>query len=334
VKILVIRLARFGDVVLLLPALTQLKASVPDAHLSLLTGHRCSPLAEMCPAIDEVLSVDRISMRDGPPWRALAGIGGLISDIRRRNFDLVMDCHSLRETNLLAWVSGAKQRIGLKRFDQSHLGFCFNAPPVMEDKSIHVSEMFMKIVHRFGSGSTPAMPSIVVPDEAKQWASRALPSRPLVALYIDAPVPERIWPAERFAVVGDHIVNHWDAEVTVLAGPGRKSAAEQCRARMRFAAKCHDLSDLRIPQLAAAVEASSFFVSNDTGPMHLGPALGVQTLGLFSVGVPEHFRPTGPLDGVLRGTPIECIQTEDVIGKMEEMRRGGAVPTARPDPLY
>ena len=321
-KILVIRLARFGDVVLLLPALTQLKASLPDAHLSLLTGHRCSPLAEMCPAIDEVLSVDRISMRDGPVWRAVTRIGGLVFDVRRRNFDLVMDCHGLGETNLLAWVSGSKRRFGLKRFDQSYLSFCFNAPPVMEDKSIHVAEMFMRIVQGFGTSTMPA-PPIVVPDDARQWARRTLPSRPFVAFYIDAPVPERTWPVERFAEVADHVVSHWGVNVAVFSGPGRGRLVERCRDRMRFPDRCHALTDLSIPQLAAAIETASFLVSNDTGPMHLGPSLGVQTLGIFSVGIPENFRPTGIFDGFVRSNPIENIETEEVIGKLEEMWRVG-----------
>src|SRR5262249_34424670 len=142
VKLLAIRFARFGDIVLLLPALCRLKSAQPDVHLTFLTGHRCAPLAAMCPAIDEVISVDRIAMRDGPWCSAIRDMGRLIRDVRRRKFESVMDCHGLRETNLLAWLSGSRQRWGLKRFDQSYLSFCFNRPPVEEDKNIHVSEVF------------------------------------------------------------------------------------------------------------------------------------------------------------------------------------------------
>jgi len=92
---------------------------------------------------------------------------------------------------------------------------------------------------------------------------------------------------------------------------------------MRFPDRCHALTDLSIPQLAAAIETASFLVSNDTGPMHLGPSLGVQTLGIFSVGIPENFRPTGIFDGFVRSNPIENIETEEVIGKLEEMWRVG-----------
>src|SRR5262249_26424635 len=125
VKILAIRFARFGDIVLLLPALTLIKARLPGCYIALLTDRRWAPLASMCPAIDEVLSVDRIGMRDGRPIDAVARIFQLVKDLRRRKFDAAVDCHGFRETNLLSWFSGAPLRLGLKRFDQSFLGFCF-----------------------------------------------------------------------------------------------------------------------------------------------------------------------------------------------------------------
>ena len=119
----------------------------------------------MCPAIDEVITVDRIKMRDGPAWRAIIGMLRLMRDLRRRKFDATLDFHGFRETNLLTWWSGAPERWGLKRFDQSFFGFCFNRPPVVEDKSLHASEMFLRIVQGIAPIPTTAepSPSLVVP---------------------------------------------------------------------------------------------------------------------------------------------------------------------------
>ncbi len=124
-SILAIRFARLGDVILLLPALTAIKLSLPHARLTLLTGHRCADIAGMCPAVDEVIAVDRIAMRDGPVRNALRDVKQLVSDIRSRNFDAVIDFHSFRETNLLTWFSRAPLRIGLKRYNEAFLSFCF-----------------------------------------------------------------------------------------------------------------------------------------------------------------------------------------------------------------
>src|SRR2546422_3582979 len=191
-KILAIRFARLGDTVLLLPALSLLKRAFPDARLTLLTGHTCAPVAEMCPAIDEVLAVDRLEMRDGPAFKALRDIQRLVRDVRRRRFDLAIDFHSFRETNLLTWISGAPVRIGMKRYQGPYLSFCFNRPAVLEDKSLHVSAMFKKVVAATiplaeeGAKCEPdkAKPQeLTIPDGLIRWADLLSSNKLRLALY-------------------------------------------------------------------------------------------------------------------------------------------------------
>lgn len=306
-RILAIRLARFGDIVLLLPALALLKARLPESHLTLLTDTRWGPLAEMCPAIDQVLTVDRVRMRDGPFWRAVAGMFRLAMDLRRRRFDKVIDCHGFRETNLLTWWSGAPQRWGLKRFDQSFFGFCFNQPPVLEDKSLHAFESFARLVQGVAPVSNSIVPSasIEIPPDALEWSRINLPSGRFVVLFVDAPVKERIWPLDRFARLADHIVTNLDRSVVVV-GNSRQ-------ALNHFGPGVRVFSDLSIARLAAVIASASMLVSNDTGPMHLGPALNVPTIGIFSVGIPTHFRPTGAGDRYVQGNPIEKVGVEEVV---------------------
>jgi len=313
VKVLAIRLGRFGDLVLLLPALTLLKARLPECHLTLLTDTRWAPLAEMCPAVDEIIPIDRMKMRDGRFWRAIAAILSLMRDLRRRRFDAVLDCHGFRETNLLTWWSGAPQRWGLKRFDQSFLGFCFNKPPVVEDKSLHASESFFRLVRSFAPASSglTQQPPLVIPAGALRWAAENLPRSPYVALFVDAPVTERIWPLDRFAALAEHIIKEHDCSVVVVGGNSKRFE--------RRVEGIHLFSDLSISYLAALVSRARILVSNDTGPMHLGPALGVPTVGIFSVGIPTHFKPTGPGDQYVQGNPIEKVTVNDVVNAVDQV---------------
>jgi ADP-heptose:LPS heptosyltransferase len=283
VKILAIRFARLGDVILLLPALRSLKAAFPDARLTFLTGHRCAPLANLCPQIDEVIAVDRVAMRDGPVWRALRKMAGLVREIRGNRFDIVVDFHSFRETNLLTWVSGAPVRVGMKRYNAPYLSFCF------------------------------------IPDDLRTWAGQNLPAGPKIALYADAPVGDRVWPPERFASVADFAVERLGATVLVFSGEEGSGLAERVRKASRIPARMLTFTSVTIPELAALIASTQLLVSNDTGPMHLGPALGVPTLGLFSVGYPEHFRPTGPADRFLRANPIDGISVAAVIEAVDQM---------------
>jgi ADP-heptose:LPS heptosyltransferase len=319
VNILAIRLARFGDVVLLLPALTALKSNVPESRLTFLTDHRLSSLAEMCPSIDDIIAIDRIAMRDGSPLASLKSMRNVIREVRHRRFDLAIDFHGFRETNLLTWLSGSPKRLGLKRFDQSYLDFCFNLPPVLEDKTIHAAEVFMKVTERFGAGKSSTVPAMVVPEASRQWAKANL-SPPYAALYVDAPTSKRIWPPECFASVADHLSLRCGLQVVVISGAEGSDLLTRIQKASRSSEQIHAFSNLTISQLAAVVQAADIWISNDTGPMHLGPILGVPTLGLFSIGLPEHFRPTGPFDRYVLANPIERITVTEVIDNVERLR--------------
>ena len=271
----------------------------------------------MCPAIDSVISLDRVALRDGSVIEAVRAIARLVRKIRTEKFDLVIDFHGFRETNLLAWVSGAQKRLGLQRFDAAFLSFCFNLPPIQEDKLLHAGEVFMRVVESLGCRKEPGK-ALRISDSDRQWAQSRM-TRGAVVLYVDAPVPERIWPSARFAAVADVIVERYGVPVVVVAGPQGHSLIEAVNQASQDAAKLQCFTGITISQLAAIIDMATLLISNDTGPMHLGPALGVPTLGIFSVGFPEHFRPRGARDRYLRGNPIDMVGVDEVLRVVEQM---------------
>jgi ADP-heptose:LPS heptosyltransferase len=244
----------------------------------------------------------------------------LVREIRRRRFDLVIDFHGFRETNLLAWSSGAKRRFGVKRVHGSHLGFCFNEPLVLEDKALHAAEMFKKVIEPLALAPISVITTLVIPEDLRRWAEDLMPpSAHRIAFYVDAPALDRVWPAESFAAVADYAMEKWNAQILVLSGNGGEERVRRVLRASRYSVRIQACSQLTIPQLAAVIRSCLLLVSNDTGPMHLGPAVGVPTIGLFSVGFPEHFRPTGPLDRFIRANPIEHIDVNEVVAAMESV---------------
>jgi ADP-heptose:LPS heptosyltransferase len=274
----------------------------------------------MCPAIDDIIAVDRIAIRDGSRLASLRSMRDVIREVRHRRFDLAIDFHGFRETNLLTWLSGSPKRLGLKRFDQSFLNFCFNLPPVLEDKSIHASEVFLKVAERFGVQKSSTVSAMVVPEASQQWVRATLGLRPYVALYVDAPTRKRIWPSEHFASAADYLTVQCGLQVVLISGPDGSQLLTRIQEASSSMEHIRAFSNLTIPQLAAVVQAAEIWISNDTGPMHLGPILGVPTLGLFSIGLPGHFRPTGPNDRYVLANPIERITVREVIDNVEKLR--------------
>ena len=331
-NILAIRFARIGDVVLLLPALALLKGSFNGARLTLATGSRAAPVAELCPYIDEVISVDRLRMRDGPSLETLRDIWRLIGDLRSRQFDLVVDFHSFRETNLLTRLSGARHRLGMKRADRAYLPFCFNLTPALEDKKLHVADMFQKVVEHV-PGVDPGLvvesPVIEVNPDVRVPVRSQDDGRPVVVVYVGASVSQRRWPASRFAALVSRVAARWNAMVLILSG---FSDAERSIARqvgVESGAVAETLIGLGIQEMAAVISQADLLVSNDSGPMHIGSALGVATLGIFSSSLPEHYRPLGNKDRFIKKDSVEEVQVDEVLemmGQMEVMDYPGHQP--------
>jgi ADP-heptose:LPS heptosyltransferase len=326
-----IRFARLGDVALLLPAFARLRAAYPAAHLALMTGTPYAPLARLCPWINEVIAVDRLALRDGPRLEAAREIVSLIRGIRSRRFDLTIDFHSFRETNLLTWLSGTTHRLGMKRADRAYLSFCFNLEPVTEEKSLHVSEMFRRVVD--GVPGLPdclpaAGPSVIVPsDVTSRLRARYLsevPATAVVAVYAGASVKSRRWPPNRFAAIVDHVTTNWGAAVLILAGASEheEEICRQIGGLVQDPQRISVVTGLGILELAGAIGLARLLVSNDTGPMHLGPALGVPTLGIFSESDPSHYSPTGEADRYVWRETIDAVTTQDVIDAMESIWGG------------
>ena len=328
-KILAIRLSGIGDVVLLMPALAHLKESFGNAHVTLLTGTQCVSVAELCPYIDDVIPVDRYALSRVSWLQALAKIRELARKVRKSGFDLVVDFHSLRETNLLAWASRARYRAALRRSQRAYLGFCFNLEPTVQDETLHIRQTFGRVAENL-PGVNPMRtdwhPVIELRPDLHKRAAQLRPPGAFIALYVGASRAPRCWAASRFAAVAAHAIDILGLSVLVISG---SSAEEQLVAHEVIEAAGDRagifLADsLSFPEVVAVIEVADLLVSNDTGPMHVGPALGTPTIGIFGGGAPYMYRPTGPLDRYVDGPSMDAIAVEPVIravdGVWDEMK--------------
>jgi heptosyltransferase-2 len=115
-RILVVRLDEIGDVVMTTPLLRELRRNAPRAWITLVVKPGIVNLVELCPHVDEVLSMDpegaallRPALRHGRALRLA------LRRLRPRGFDLAIlprwdvdGCHGV----FLQYLSGAGRRVG------------------------------------------------------------------------------------------------------------------------------------------------------------------------------------------------------------------------------
>jgi ADP-heptose:LPS heptosyltransferase len=285
-NILVIDFGQLGDVVLSLPALAAIRQKFPRSRVTVAVGRAAAPVVELAGLVDEVLPVDRVGLRDGAKILSIFRIGQLVRKVRRKKFDFVIDLHSLSETNLLGFLSGASQRLFSRRPGRS-LDYFSNFRPrsPIEDRSKHAIDRYLDVIKPLNIGEVSRVPRLPVRADDTRAVDEILKrlkaetSALTVGMFPGAGHPSRRWPIERFAELAWMLERNDGLRVALFAGPEERTIVR--RARPSFPPSTVVLDRLTIPQVAAAAARLAVFVSNDTGPMHIAAAVGTPVVVLM-----------------------------------------------------
>lgn len=317
-NILVIDFGQMGDVMLSLPALAALRQRFPRARITVAVGKPGKQIVELAACADEVLVVDRVALRDGFAPASLFRIAQIVKEVRRRRFDFVVDLHSLSETNLLGYLSGAPHRLYSRRPGRS-LDFLSNFRPVapVEDREKHAVERYLDVLAPLKVGEVsraPRLPLRVEAERAVDQLFRKLKTgtdAPLVGVFPGAGNPSREWKLERFAEIAERVARNDGLRTVVFLGPEERARSREIRAA--FPQRTTSVVEkLDIPQLACALARMSVLVSNDTGPVHVAAAVGTPVVVMVGRPTRDGYEPVGARHRVIYGRDIDSITVEEV----------------------
>jgi ADP-heptose:LPS heptosyltransferase len=315
-NILVIDFGQLGDVVLSLPALAALRARFPRAQVTVAVGRSAAPVVELAGVADQTLPVDRVALRDGPKALSVLRIAGLVRDVRRARFDFVVDLHSLSETNLLGFLSGAPARLYKRRPGRS-LDFLsnFRPPPPPEDTARHAVDCYLDVLAPLGVRDVSRVPRLRPRPEDDRAVdellrkAQAAGDGPLVGMFPGAGHPSRRWPLARFAELSRRFDLGDGLRTVLFAGPEERPLVREMR--QTFPRSTVILDRLTVPQLASAAARLAVFVSNDTGPMHVAAAVGTPVVVLLMQHPKmKNYLPPGERHRVVSGPNINDITTD------------------------
>jgi ADP-heptose:LPS heptosyltransferase len=321
-NILVIDFGQLGDVVLSLPALKAIRERFAEAKITLFVGKSPAQFARISGLADEVIMVDRVELRDGPRLRSIREVFRIVGDIRRRRFDLVIDLHSLSETNLLGFLSGAKYRLYANRENRSldRLGR-FPSKPALEDKSMHLTDRYLDVLRPLGINDTPRFVEIAPPEEDIKeiralYTKLGLDGKTLIGLFLGAGHPSRRWSVGNFAELTKGLIKDESSRVLVFLGPEEFHLLDEIHEK--FPPGAIILDKLKLLPLFAALSLLDVLVSNDTGPMHLAAIAGARIVLIWDKRGNPIFMPlTEKLTLVSSGT-IDEIGVDEVFNAVND----------------
>jgi ADP-heptose:LPS heptosyltransferase len=114
----------------------------------------------------------------------------------------------------------------------------------------------------------------------------------LMAFHPTGSDPYKWWPAASFVELGNFLYASYQAPLLIISGTSDRPQAEAIAARLTGPSL---VTGGRLPLLtvAALLSRCRLLVANDSGPFHLGLALGVPTIGLLGADDPKRVGPYG-----------------------------------------
>ena len=306
-RILVIRLSAIGDIVMASPLVHALRRRYPEAHIAWVVQPESRALLVDHPELDEVIVWPRNEWRQlirGKRFLALwRHIREFRKALRARGFDLAIDLQGLFKSGLLAWLSGAKERVGLGSREGSQ---CFMTRVVPKGgRPELIGSEYRFLADKLGLPTDDFCMRVGIGDEAARSADKLrkahVADRPYAVICPFTTRPQKHWFNEHWAALVPRLREELGLEVIMLGGPGDRAAA-------RAVAESADVVDLvgetGLQEAAAVIRDAELVVGVDTGLTHMGHAFDRPTVCLFGSTCP--YLDTGTENGRVIYHDLEC----------------------------
>lgn len=339
-RILICRLSAIGDCVLTMPMLCALRQRFPNGHIAWAVERAGGMLLEGHPCVDEVIVVPK-------GWlKSPRVVWQLRARLRKTRFDIALDPQSLTKSAVLAWLSGAKRRIGFCPPRGRELSLWLNRELVAAEHS-HIVDAQLDLLKPLGIESPRVQFRLPIAPQAEAQVDAVIQQMHLgcdfVAINPGAGWDSKLWPAERFGRVARALGERYELpSLVVWSGDRERAWAETIVARSGGRAVMSPPTSL--PELAALLRRARMYLGSDTGPLHIAAAVDTPSVALFGPTLPQDCGPYGEQHvSVQKALPPEdrrlrrhgpndamCkIDTDSVIDACERLLRIGPYRQSR-----
>lgn len=323
-KILVLQLARLGDIYLTWPALRGLKRKYPEAEIHLMTRPLFESATVGLEVVDRYVSLptrkifESVINEDLNLNAAIDEIGNFLDPLVQEKYDKIINLsYSVVSSYITYYLTHEHTEVvGYTRTSDGYLAipddmsaYFYAQVGVGRANRIHLSEVFALTC---GVELTPddwAPPRYVSHD-------KGLP-HDYVVVHVAASDPSKSFSPHKWSAVINHFHKHIQVPVLLVGGANERKVAEAIRA------SCHDqlvidlVGGTNLQQLFVILKKALMVVGGDSAPMHMASFLNVPCVNISFSNV--NFWETGPLSNlawILRAETEADLGSDFVAGCM------------------
>jgi len=305
--ILFIKTSSLGDVIHHMPALTEARQQRPDARFAWLVEEAFAPLVRLHPGVDHVIAVAWRRWR----WSlyapaTLREIAGSLRAIGASRYDEIVDSQGLLRSAIIGRVAQGRRH----GYDVSSIREPLAA--VFYDIRHHVSRDRHAVErNRILTGLALGYEPQGAPDFGLDRARLAKPGEHYAVLLHSTARPEKEWPEANWIALGNALAGNGIDLVLPWGTDGERARSERIAAAVPRA----QVGERQpLDAVARLIAGAQFIVGVDTGLLHLGAALGVPLVAIFTGSQPS-------LTGPVGNGPLAVLGTQGAPPSVEEVRK-------------
>ncbi|HMS65130.1 MAG TPA: glycosyltransferase family 9 protein [Ignavibacteria bacterium] len=297
-KILVIKFGGIGDILLATPVLPNLKDYFPDAEINFLTIRHSRDILIDNPYLSRAFTYDP---SEDKSWC-------LIKNIRKQNYDLIIDLYCNPRTALITFMSGAKYRFGFKFRGRS---YAYNITAEGRGGEVHIVEFNLDALRHLGipvkTKDLYLSTNIVHEEFTNDFFNRNnISSKFLIGISLTGG-----WEAKRYKVP-DYIelikmINKiYDVNFILFGGNERE--LNDCKIiNEAVPGNTYIAPYSPIKYLASMISRCDMLIGNDSGPLHISAAMKVPTLGIYGPTLSKLASPFGEKNLSVYNDKLDCL---------------------------
>ena len=292
-EICIVMLSAIGDAVHVLPVANALKRSWPASRITWVLQPLPHALVANHDAIDDFVIFRR--RRGLHAWRGLREVA---AEMRGRSFDLLLGLQVYLKAGLITGLTPARVKLGFDRRRARDAQWLFTNRRIPRNDPQHVQDQYFEFLEFLGVDPEPVTWGLRLTDAERdaQAAFFGELDRPACAVVVGTSKTEKNWSPEGYGRVLEQIEERHGLRPVIVGGPSpvERRLAEQVLSETRADVVNALGDDLR--RLVWIVEGSSLLITPDTGPLHVGRALGTPVVSLFGYTNPRRSGPYGAFE--------------------------------------
>lgn len=269
-----------GDVVMATAALAAIRRRFEKAHIV----HVMRPYVADVLAGADLANEQRFWPQRGTNQSTLS----LVRDLRSRQADIAVLLTNSFRSAAVAWLAGARRRVGYARDGRSWLLTDRLEPKRADGDFVPVPALdyYNDLARHIGCEDVSDQLVLATTPDDEAAVDRRLQHRngsgPLIVMNPGAHFGSaKCWPAEYYAHLADELVERYDARVVASLAPKESQIAQDITRSVRHPIDVIVDPPLGLGPLKALVRRADLLITNDTGPRHFAAAFDVPVVTIF-----------------------------------------------------